>query len=150
MGADLVNPVGPALSVSDIHESECRMGCAWPEDYRQFLLRNNGGMPLRSRFTIVATGREDTVEMFYGVNPIEEKDWVIYQRESSRDLLPQCLLTIGHDPAKNYICLGIAGKYRNKVYLWDKSGEFIEKLADPWRWVHLVSNSFAEFLRTLH
>ena len=43
---------GPALAPQRLAELEQQLGAPLPEDYRQFLLQSNGGIPSRKSFLV--------------------------------------------------------------------------------------------------
>ena len=43
---------GPLISVAEIGQLEQQLGCTLPEDYRDFLLKHNGGIPSKGYFFV--------------------------------------------------------------------------------------------------
>lgn len=89
-----------------------------PDAYKEFLLKHNGGrVDLKFEY-YEKNGEPDVhfVTKFYGIGL--ERIFNIEQRLSDPDILKQGLLPIadtGWDG--DYICLGISGKYFNKVFV---------------------------------
>lgn len=153
------NRFGP-LTEERLARLETRLKARLPDDYRQFLLRHNGGRPTRSRFTFIVDEeeQESILEWFFAVHdqPYEEdEEW---DPETSKELPPHfaqpledawCelrselpksgVLPIARDPGGNLVCLGYAGKRAGKVFFFDHEMEALVPLAD----------SFTEFLNGL-
>ncbi len=153
------NRYGP-LSEERLAKLESKLKARLPDDYRAFLLQYNGGRPAPCRFTFAVEGeeQESILEWFFALHdqPYEEdEDWepdaseglppyfaqsLEGVRKDCRSELPKAkVLPIGRDPSGNLVCLGYAGKWVGKVYLFDHEMERLVPLA----------GSFTEFLAGL-
>jgi hypothetical protein len=103
---------------------EAELGTELPADYRQFLVRTNGGhISGWYRFKGL-TPRGET--WFAYVNHVcgfrDEPHFSLrFNRGcclSSEAQFPRQLLWIMDDPGGNGICLGLTGKHRGRVYFW--------------------------------
>lgn len=127
----------PLDSDAEIVHFEEALGERLPSDYREFLLRCNGGY---------TGGALWHCERDVGVHHIagfrEESSFSISAHcDSLREFLPSDVIPIADDPFGNAICLGIRGEKKGRIYFWDhESAE-----DDP----ELVSDSFAEFVSKL-
>ena len=130
---------------------EKRLKGRLPEDYRQFLLKHNGGRPTLSRFTFTSDDEEQKsiLEWFFAVHdePYEEdEDWdpecseglpphfaqplEDAWRELKSELPRSGTLPIGRDPSANLVCLGYSGKRAGQVFLFDHDMGELVPLAD--------------------
>ena len=119
-----------------------------PEDYRDFLLTNNGGRPRVSGFRI-ADGEQTSDEMldyFLGIAPGEPDDIVAFLERYSDRLAPD-LLPIAYDPFGNLICLGLSEPFEGQVLFWDHELE-PEEDDDEYSNVTLVASDFKLFLES--
>jgi hypothetical protein len=152
------NRYGP-LTEERLSQLEARLKGKLPEDYRQFLLRYNGGRPTLSRFTFEVDGEEQerVLEWLFAVHdqPYEEpEDWdpgngelppyFGQPLEAAWDALrsekPKAgMLPIGRDPGANLICLGYTGKRAGQIWYYDHDTVSFVRLA----------GSFTEFLGSL-
>jgi hypothetical protein len=138
---------------------ERAIGDRLPEDYRDFLIRSNGGYVGGKRWFKGPTPEGRSADA--GVHHIGgfrhegcfslERHRVVYQ--VTNDWIPRDLIWIMDDPFGNAICLGVSGEYRGRVYFWDheripaKGGR--EGHADATANLKLLANTFAEFVAGL-
>ncbi|MBI2302058.1 MAG: SMI1/KNR4 family protein [Armatimonadetes bacterium] len=132
---------------------EADLGARLPEDYRDFLLRCNGGY-VGGRYWF-----DDNVGVHH-VGGLREEDHfsLLSARECYQNpaeiRIPTDLLWIMDDPFGNAICLGLSGSHRGQVFFWDHEQE-------PWPedWdgsveqagnITVVADSFTEFVAGLH
>jgi hypothetical protein len=145
-GPDKVSPASP----DDVAAFEAEIGTTLPDDYRQFLLRSNGGS-LGDKYEL-----EGTYAVIASVGGFREgyslrSARACYQASPVR--IPRALLWIMDDPGGNAICLGLTGEYRGKVYFWDHDEE-----PHPDEWdgevetagnIQWLANSFTDFVARL-
>src|ERR1700732_179109 len=120
---DMEKPRSP-LRREDITRVERELGVVFPEDYRQFLLRYNGGRPKPDLFRIEAAGPEwdDIMNWFYCIDKGDLHD-LAKKNETFRGRMPREMLAIGNDPLGNQICLAVKGPKKGSVYFWDHENE---------------------------
>lgn len=113
------------LTEDELRRAESVIGATLPKEYRQFLLKHNGGRPDPADFRITWKDRErlargwriSTVGDFHSIydgqalNLLE--DFKFY-----RERLPKDMLAVARDPGGNAIVLGLAGENRGKVFFW--------------------------------
>ncbi len=135
-------------SFADIERLEKLVGLQLPRDYRDFLLRHNGGYPEPDGFQFKNSPDGSSVDRFLGLDVGEhsniEKYLVTY-----RDRVPEGFFPIAHDPGGNLVLIGVKGKYTGKVFFWDHEDEADGYPPDMSN-MHLVADSFSEFLRGLY
>jgi cell wall assembly regulator SMI1 len=104
-------------SSSALDTLEKRLGAPLPQQYRDFLLSQNGGRPDLPAF-IVPNWGESIANTFYGVGigGLYDLDAVL---DSLDDVIPvDCVIPIADDPGGNQICVGIRGDFLGKIYFW--------------------------------
>jgi len=98
------------INENDLIELENQINIIIPEQYRNFLLRNNGGKPKINRFTTQDKKVESMIAKFLPLANIED-DNLLEEIEgiTQADLIPQNLIPIATDPADNRLVLSVAG-----------------------------------------
>jgi hypothetical protein len=147
-----------------LQKLEGLVGEKLPEDYRVYMLSQNGSIPCGAPCRIVVDGTDDeglAVDYFYeccSPNPsidIEEAN----ADNQKWPFVPIDSLAIGVSPVGDHFCLGLAGEFLGKVFYVDHElfcssvsdgrktlGLAAEALPDG---VILVAVSFGVFLRVL-
>jgi hypothetical protein len=124
-----------------------RIGHELPADYREFLLEHNGGVP---EATIVETKSVSSlVRRLHGLHGGPSWARLDKLRKTFDGRVPDGMLPIGTDPFGNLYCLGIAGRFRPKVWFWDHEGEAHEGEPPRTDNLTLVAPSFASFIGKL-
>jgi hypothetical protein len=145
----------PPAPMDAVERFEATIGQRLPDDYREFLLRCNGGYGCgyvqfggptpegRAADACVNHVGGFREESYFSLVSAYE----IYQKYEVR--IPKALIWIADDPFGNAICLGVSGPHRGRVFFWDHENE-----PDPDKWdgrvetagnIDLLANSFAEF-----
>ena len=149
----ILSSTGKDLTMEDITNLEKTLKLTFPDDYRSFLLKNNGGEPDRTLYKFNENGREseDIIHFFIGIVPDKDYSDLEYQANyfHSQDRIPKRLIPIACDPGGNLILMGVKGPQRNKVYFWDHETEYEEGQIAGYRNVYLIANTFTEFLEML-
>ncbi|MCA8987708.1 MAG: SMI1/KNR4 family protein [Planctomycetaceae bacterium] len=152
-------PAGPT-SEAEIASFETHIGHRLPDDYRAFLLKENGGHPEPDAFTLNIWGRaeEDIVMCFFPMQDLsicpvdvsfdELRTWPVHcawndLMNDLKDLyekeLDEALLPIGTDGSGNYFCIVLDGPRRGSIL-------FLEhEMAET----ELLAESFESFLASL-
>ena len=136
----------PALTEDSLHALEQKYACRLPDDYRTFMLENNGGFPEPDCVTLKEDSRETASDVFCFFAIGEERaglslDW---HRETLSDRLPEQTLPIARDSCGNLWLLCVGGEQAGSVYFWDHGtyDTFDETVLDNWP---RVAESFQEF-----
>lgn len=151
MQMDTTNPHGPT-SPTAIAQFEARWGVLLPVEYKEFLLKSNGGMPTADVFDIPGFhGQGSSLNSFYGIHDGPEHHQLDHAYQVHRERIPADLIPIAYDAFGNEICIGWKGKRRGKIYFWDHEDELDENglSRQDYRNVFLVANSLQEFLDNL-
>ncbi|WP_170229771.1 SMI1/KNR4 family protein [Polyangium fumosum] len=148
---DTENPYG-ATSREEIAMFEARKNVRLPVEYKDFLLKSNGGMPTPDGFEIPGFhGQASTVNAFYGIHDGPKTKRLDWACEVHRERIPADLIPIAYDAFGNEVCIGWKGKRRGKIYFWDHEDELDEQglSRQDYGNVYLVANSLGEFLDSL-
>jgi len=147
---------GNNLSELDLHEFESKFQIHLPNDYKEFMLRSNGGIPVDGWiFNYVEDGdsNRSVIRDFLVIYKEESKvnvyddlarAYIAIQNEQSA---PQNYLPIATDPGGNIIFLN-AGKDKNgEVYFGNHEWEDDET---GYIFMSLIANSFSEFINNCY
>jgi SMI1-KNR4 cell-wall len=145
------NPFG-ATSLEAIAQFEARWSLMLPFEYKQFLLKSNGGWPAPNVFMVPGWhGQGSVLDTFYGIHEGRKTDQLDSNCKTYKDRVPGDLIPIADDAGGNTICLGWKGAREGKVYFWDHEDELDENgdFVQDYRNVYPVANSLQEFLDNL-
>ena len=134
----LLAPIGETeeLTEESLRAIDQKYSCRLPDDYRRFLLQNNGGFPSTDCITFVEFGRKTASDVFCFFAFDDERPWASmdwhYETYSGR--LPPETLPIGRDSCGNLWLLGVGGRGAGSVYFWDHGsyGTFDETDIKNW------------------
>lgn len=143
---------GPPINNSDINSVEERLGIKFPDDYKQLMLKTNGGMVSMSFHLKDGSGGGHLSWLFHIL--AGDQDDIIYRNNTRKGRFPRGFVSIGPDPFGNAICINcLPGANYGKVYFWDhemeaepEDGETPETVDN----YHLIADSFTEFLNVLY
>ena len=125
------------MTSTDLAALEKRLGKPLPEEYRDFLLANNGGCPTPNEFA------ESSVRTFLSVGAEYPMDDLETMADDYSDRIPADTLPIGKDELGNLILLAVSGGQRGAVYFWD------HELEDSPDGLSQVGDSLTSFLSNL-
>jgi len=139
------------INIKDIEALEESYGLSLPEDYKQFLLKYNGGEPDKYLFKDKNLGSL-VLNVLYGINIEDSYDELHNVIKVYKDRIPSSFIPIGDDSGGNQFVIGIKGKFKDKIYLWDHNTElehnkFTENTL-PGNMYKLADN-FTEFINAL-
>ena len=147
-----------SINNNDIRNIEKLKDCILPTDYKEFLLKYNGGSPNFNAFEIKGEGG-DTIDYFFGICHDKQSVMRTYDifdnTKCYKGRIPEKLLPIACDPFGNTICIGIKEKHYGKVYFWDHENEagarnpFDNTIKPWWKNITLIANSFTDLLNSL-
>lgn len=116
-----------------------------PEDYKQFLLKYNGGSPKPNEYWDIEGNYSNSVNYFYGFCKCKK---VLSLEENINSSVPSQLLVIGDDGSTNLFCLGITQDIFGKIYFID-SGSYPYDKSFPNPGIRKLFNSFSSFIGSL-
>ena len=125
-------------------------GFGLPKDYRTFLLKYNGGVPLEKNFYFKNTREESGITEFFGIFK-NDIDNLLVKATYTGDRIPESMLSIARAAGGDLILLTVKGKDRNKVYLWDHEMEADTENGETADYSNLtlIADSFTEFVEGL-
>ncbi|MES2354414.1 MAG: SMI1/KNR4 family protein [Pseudomonadota bacterium] len=141
--------VGRQLVEADIRKLERKLGLVLPEDYKVFLLKNNGGRPIPKFFPIEGfeNNPQGQIQDFFGLDDPIESCRLEWNYKTFAERLPQHLFPIACEDGGSLICLSLSGSDKGAVYYWDLYGETQPPSYDN---VYPIAETFKEFLDSLH
>ena len=137
------------IDLARLEAFEDIVGAKLSNDYREFLIKHNGGKPTPSDFNISKKQGDDSIHHFYGLHdgPSYSKLDDTYETYFGR--IPDSMIPIADDPAGNAICIGIKQKYKGQVLFWDHEleGDLLSRILG--NNITVLSTTFNEFLDSL-
>ena len=136
-------------NLKEIKKFEKLIQAKLPEDYKQFLLKHNGGHPITNGFELIKPINNKTKEA--GISwffALYDGDVCNITRKfmDSRGGIPDELLPIGYDSGGK-TCLGIKGDYYGKLYYWTTNWSWWS--GNDYNYLYLIANSFTDFINGL-
>ena len=131
----------------EIFKLEEEIGFTLPNDYKEFLINFNGGVPEVKYSTFKLNELEENIglQVLYGLNLEENLDLREWYEEYEDDLLDDCLI-IGHGIGFGFIVL-VNSPEVSGVYFWDNSFELENSSEDEN--IYKISDTFREFIEKL-
>lgn len=123
---------------ADVSHFEMSIAAQLPDDYREFLLRYNGGYPSPNGFR----GGDEVLEHFFGL--WQKRADLNYELLAHRGFIPEGMIPIASDPFGNAILLEVSRPNRGRIWFWDH-----ERSDQPEKAVSLLAKSFTEFTGSL-
>lgn len=126
-----------------------------PEDYKDFILRTNGGLLEPTLVFQMRKGEKlvrGSVEDLFGLEEHSENSlqhyYHLYHTEDRR--MMKAMIAIGSDAGGNKVCIDLSVKGYGRIYFWDHDWEveFDENWVsdeDPYLNCYLVADSFTAF-----
>lgn len=143
--------IGAQISEDDILKLEATLGITFPQEYKSFLLQNNGGMPeddVEYDFieTNPATGEKhdqgSDIQYFYNTEELTQA----YESLTCEELIPASYIPIACDSFGNDILLSTAPNDVGHVCFANHEAEHPDS---PFSVISEVADSFSEFLSML-
>ncbi|OWK44415.1 SMI1/KNR4 family protein [Fimbriiglobus ruber] len=132
----------PPVDEKIVSRTEKKLKCQFPPDYRDFLLKVNGGVPSTCEYHTEQWGPL-CIDCFYGITRTRDSSDLIYEQDD--DDLATGFLNIGFDPGSAPYYLVISGEETGNVYLRDTG--LMDEDGEPA--LYLITTSFREFLQIL-
>ena len=138
------------ITKKDIEDLESKYGFIFPNDYKNFLINNNGGEPSHMFYTTRNGKIHSILKRFF---PIDIKDDFSLQSEiegiTLEGYLPKELIPIGIMPDDtSRLLMGISGENYGKIFDWSWGAE--EDGCEPsYEFIEIIADSFTEFLNML-
>lgn len=137
------------LDPMELTRFEASLGSRLPEEYRNFLLENNGcRFAEQMLFTITGPVQEALIDSLYGLDGANPYITITGALDIYAGRIPSTLLPIGSTIGDNLVCLSLVEKDYGAVYYWDHEGENVGR-KPTFRNVFPVAPSLTAFLDSL-
>lgn len=121
--ADIVNEA-PATTRERIADAEREIGLEFPDAYRDFLLRHNGGEPRPREFIAMTPAGEAESGSVARLFAVDGQDGLLESWRAFHDRIPPGHIPVGADLTGNLILLAAkGGGAAGQVALWPRHGE---------------------------
>ena len=135
------------IKEEEILKFENEIGFALPNDYKEFLICFNGGVPEVKYSTFKLNELQENIglQVLYGLDLEENLDLREWYEEYEDDLLDDSLI-IGHGLGFGFIIL-VNSPEVSGVYFWDNTFELENSYEDEN--VYKISDTFKEFIEEI-
>ena len=131
-----------------IYAFEQRIGFSLPDDYRRFLLKNNGAQANSQIFFVKYLEQDVMLDVFFGITHPESRSLTLgYWLQEYGDEIDEKSLLIGSDPGGRFLLYVTSGEEKG-IYYWDHSHFFPQSSEEEGN-TYFVANSFDDFMATL-
>jgi len=143
-----MSDVGPLLTEKQIDRVERELDVKLPEEYRSFLLRNNGGKPHRDFFPIqshktLQTGR---LVSLFGLGRAEKQSNIDWNYKNLIGQLPNYHFPIGITPEEDMITLSLGKLDAGRIYYWVRAEYNVTGDNEA----YFIANNFTKFMDALY
>jgi cell wall assembly regulator SMI1 len=157
MEENIFKKTGPNLSTSDIETIENRLGVKFPEEYKQHLLKYNGGEPKRAWLS----GLGNSEEPYNAFSSVIDYFYALYTDGNDRfdsfddffnifqGRMPSHIFPIARDIAGNQICISAGAADHGYIYYWYHEEEADDDQEPDYRNLTLLAKNFKDFLEKL-
>lgn len=135
------------ISEEEVFKFEEKIGFSLPDDYKEFLLNYNGGVPEIKYSTFELNDFDESIglQVLYGLNLAQNLDLREWNEEYEDDLLDDCII-IGHGIGFGLIVLVKSMEFSG-IYFWDHSFELESSSEDEN--VYKIADTFKQFIDNL-
>jgi hypothetical protein len=137
-------------SLTEIAEFELLIDAQLPQDYKQFLLKHNGGHPIMDAFDLPKPINKNSptigVSWFYSLYD-GEKSNLIQAFKNYNNQLSEEFIPIAYD-SYGKLCLVIKGENYGKVYYYTTNWSFWKE--EDLNYLYFVSATFTDFINGLY
>lgn len=138
-----------------IEEIERWIGLTFPKEYKNHLLKYNGGYCNPNVFGFIENGEptESTVDWFLAIYDGDSDSLKRYIKTYKLDdkRLPSHIVPIAHDPGGNLICISCGSEDYGYIYFWnhEKEVDYFFSNDSDYSNLYLISKTFDLFLNSL-
>lgn len=139
-----IDDPGNPITEKQLGDLERELGARLPTQYRQFLLKFNGGSPSHDVVGVEGlSGGSTDVQEFFGINTIIESSDLRWNKRWLSDRIPPHMLPIACDSGGSIFCLSLSGEDSGKVIYVD-----LQFVGEPEQKVtyYAVADNFDGFL----
>ena len=142
----MISDNGPQISEIEIIALEEKIGAEIPDEYRGFLLSNNGGRPEPDGVEVPGYDETD-VQILFGLGRSIRSSCIDWNMESLRTRLPELAIPIASDSGGNVFCLSIKKGSQGSVFYLDLNSVFGDDFKEAP--MYEVSSTFVNFMESL-
>ncbi|MEO6358817.1 MAG: SMI1/KNR4 family protein [Ferruginibacter sp.] len=135
-----------------IQETEIYAGLKFPNEYKEHLLKFNGGQCVPKIFKFNENGKwtDSYIDWFLAIYNGKYDNLREYIKDYKLDKkrLPTHMLPIAHDPGGNLICISTDTEDKGCIYFWDHENEVDYNITNDRDYsnLYMVARSFNEFI----
>jgi hypothetical protein len=109
----------PSISNDELDKLEGQTGWKLSIDYRNFLLKHNGGSPTPDVFSIQNCPYDTNgiIQIFFGIQPDEYNNLLDFYKRY-KDWIPTNSLPIARDGCGNLLYMLLGGRDKGNIYFW--------------------------------
>ena len=143
------------LNIVQIKEVEDYVGLKFPKEYKEHLLRYNGGKCSPNIFKFNEKGKltNSNIDWFLAIydGVYDNLKYEIELVKIGEKRMPIQILPIAHDSGGNLICISCGGQDEGYVYFWDHENEVDYSISNDndYSNLYLISESFNSFIDKL-
>jgi len=140
----------PTLTDDTLKAVEKKCAFQLPDDYRKFLLENNGGFPSPDCVTFTEASRKTASDVFCYFAISDKRAWASmeWHLDTFARRLPRNTVPIARDSCGNLWLLAVGGEKAGSIYFWDHGSYATFDETDLVNWP-CVAVSFREFRDSL-
>jgi hypothetical protein len=143
-----ITDVGPLLAEKQIDRIERELDVKLPEEYRSFLLRNNGGKPRPNFFAIqghktLLMGRVDAL---FGIGRPAKESNVDWNYKNLIGQLPNYHFPIGTTTEEDMVTLSLGKLDAGRIYYWIRAEYNVSGDNEA----YFIAGNFSKFLESLY
>lgn len=114
-----------------------------PEEYREFLLKHNGGNPSKDCFEF--KGEPYFIDYVYGIHNGPEYLTLQWHIKILKNRIPSSLVPFAGDPGGNLYCIDISDEKKGGIYFWN------HETCDNGEWTYILklAETFHDFFQNL-
>lgn len=141
---------GGPMTAAEVAEFEATLPGPLPQDYRTFLLEQNGGWAPSCWWPPERGPADFVTSEFYSVGPVQElSESITETRHIFRGRIPDDYLAIGGDVNGNQLCLALLSDEPGSVWFYDHELEVDEGEEPCSDLLTRVCGTFDELLETV-
>ncbi len=139
-------PFGNTCNPDALAEYEAQRSIELPADYRQFLIKYNGGVPSKGALVLEECGISVKLDVLYGIQDERGLD-MRFATEEWKDEMPEGFIVIGGDPGGAMFILGTSSE--PGIYYWDHQHSLPGSSEELGNTFYLAA-TFTELLELVH
>lgn len=137
-----------SITKEKIHEIQKTLGIEFPKDYKEFLLKYNGGVVEKNKensFVLNSIQQEIVIDVLFGIVDKKASDILYWNQQMKEDMLGGTLI-IGDDIIQGFIVMICYGENKG-IYYWDDAYNF--ETSNDESNMYWIAEDFDAFLQLL-